>query len=140
VGGATNLFLAMRSAKQVKARHLYFDLSLILRTDTYVVAPHGDGFGDFMRARALSLEAIKKATGDKGTKGLSEVSDGEDSQLVARHEIDLQEWLYYAGCQDEDERQVCISLCKQCGLTSFFAGRTPEQVFVVAGATPGIVV
>lgn len=138
VGGATNLFLGLRSTSKVYGRHIYFDIALMLRTDTYVVAPGGDGFGDFTRVRALSLEAIKTAVGTKGNS-TGAVSDGETSQLVARHEVDLQEWLYYAGCEDATERDACIQLCKQYGVTSFFGGRSPEEVFVVAGSTPGIV-
>ncbi len=138
MGGASNLFLSLRSVTSVKQGHLYFDISLLLRVDTYVVEPHGDGFGDFMRPRALSIEAIRKAVGNKGEKNTEHVGYSESAQIVARHEIDLQEWLYYAGCSDAAEREACISLCKQNGLTSFFGGRTPEQVFVIHGPTAGV--
>jgi hypothetical protein len=128
-GGAHNIFMALRDF-QLSADYgvLCFDISLILRDDVYITGINTDGWGDPAGTRAHSLKSIHEYA--KAYYHQGRPSATSYSQITARHEVDLQQYLYYGVCSSAAEVKKCIALCKAHGMKHFYNGRTPEQVFV----------
>lgn len=117
-GGSQGVFCCIRKGG-FHPKHLYFDLSLALRLDVYMIGT-GDSFGDVHTTRYMSPE--------KWTVGSGKISASSGGQIVVRHDIDLQTYLVVAKCADEVEAQACIALVKKLGW-KFRAG-PPEKIFI----------
>jgi hypothetical protein len=127
-GGGAVIFCGMRKGFPCGTNHLYFDPSILLRTDTYMISS-GDGFGSINKTRYTTPEAWKKS--GKHLSTASHVGSSESYQVCVRHDIDLRHYLYGAVCSPGDVAAV-IKVVKQAwGENVRFAqGRTPEQVFM----------
>lgn len=128
-GGSANIFLGMRRGApgNLSTNHLYFDISLGLRTDVYVVGS-GDAFGADTATRFLTPESWKA---HKLNTRTSSVGVSESYQFNAKHEIDLREYLAVAVFGSETDRKKAIEMCKAIGWTTFANGRKVEDVMVV---------
>lgn len=124
-GGAIGAFLCMRSGSKKRTDHLYFDLSLALRTDVYPVGK-GDAFGKWTEDRYPDPK-------DWASRGLhtdtAEVGAGSQNQFVARHDVDWRTYLRYAVFNNAKDRNEAKALCIKHGITAF-AGRPLDEVLV----------
>ena len=125
-GGSQGVFCGFRKVATPKGavtKHLYFDLSLALRLDVYIVGT-GDSFGNVNVQRYttpkkwVSMGAIK--TGQLGASS--------SHQVVVRHDIDLQQYLRIAKCANATEAAQCIEMVKKAGWIFQFG--PPEKIFV----------
>lgn len=129
-GGATGGFTGMRRGVQA-AEHLYFDMSLLLRTDVYVVGAR-DGFGKVEEEVFRTPEAWLAAGLNRKTGG---VASTENHQFLVREEGDFFDYLVFATTSSENAVRQIIKVCYDQGWTSFWRGRRPEDVIVTpAGA------
>lgn len=130
-GGTQGLFGCWRhlpSPQAAASNTLYFDVSVGLRLDVYMVGT-GDTYGNqYEYPRYATPESWRKSGGINST---GSVGPGSHRQMNIRHDIDLQEYLQFGGCHSETERQACIALSKKMGWT-FYGGKSPEDTFVVA--------
>lgn len=117
-GGSQGVFCCIRKGEPY-VKHLYFDLSLALRLDVYMIGT-GDSFGDVHTTRHMSP--------DKWLVGSGKISASSGGQIVARHDIDLQTYLVVAKCGSESEAAECVALVKKLGW-KFRAG-APEKIFI----------
>ena len=104
---------------------VYFDLSLALRLDVYIVGT-GDSFGNTKTERYTTPEQWVKLGAHNGTGGCGSSSA---LQVNIRHDIDLQQYLVRVNCGSKSNRDQCIKIAKSLGWT-FFNGAKPEDVFV----------
>lgn len=119
-GGSQGVFCCFRKVvSDYHVKHLYFDLSVALRLDAYIVGS-GDSFGNVTTTRYTMP--------DTWTVGNGKVSSSSPHQLVIRHDVDLQTYLVKAICADASEVAQCIALVKKLGWT--FKHGTPETIFV----------
>lgn len=127
VGGTQGIFACWRKVanpSNAQAGTLYFDVSIGLRMDVYIVGT-GDTFGNqYAHSRAMTPEHWAKPAQQTGGVGLS-----SSNQVNVRHDIDLQTYLQFAKCASKSEADKCIALAKKNGW-KFFGGKAPEEVFV----------
>lgn len=128
-GGSVGVYGGFRKGVVKGSGVLHFDISLLLRSDVYVIGS-GDSFGNVAAARFVTPQAWK----DQGLhkKKAGSPSASEHHQVLARHEIDLRQYLYYVKCSSASEAAKCRELvAERWGQNATFAnGRTPEEVFV----------
>lgn len=117
-GGSQGIFCCLRKSG-FYPKHLYFDLSLALRLDVYMVGT-GDSFGN--------VHTERRTMPDKWTVGSGPIGASSSGQLLVRHDIDLQTYLVVAKCGSQSEADQCIALVKQLGW-KFRAG-PPEKIFI----------
>jgi hypothetical protein len=129
-GGSASIFTCMRKATpgSMQTDHLYFDISVFLRTDVYVVGS-GDAFGSDKAERFLTPEQWKE--NNLHTKTGS-VSTGSSWQFNVRHDLDLRQYLAYAVFGSQANRDKAVALCKQHGWTTVANGRKIEDAFIVS--------
>jgi 8-oxo-dGTP pyrophosphatase MutT (NUDIX family) len=121
-GGSQGLFGVLSPLKKGGHGTLYFDRTILLRTDVYFVGT-GDTFGRDGVERIFSLDRWANLVFS------GSISSGSHPQLNYRHDIDLREYLYLAYCTTSELAEV-KAFCKALGWTSFAQGRTIDQVFV----------
>jgi hypothetical protein len=117
-GGSQGVFCCLRKGTSLYAKHLYFDLSLALRLDVYMVGK-GDSFGN--------VNTERYTMPDKWSVGSGAIGASSSGQLLVRHDIDLQTYLVHAKCANETEAAQCIALVKQLGWQFKFG--PPEKIF-----------
>lgn len=117
-GGSQGVFCCLRKGG-FYAKHLYFDLSLALRLDVYMVGK-GDSFGN--------VHTERYTMPDKWSVGSGAIGASSAGQILVRHDIDLQTYLVKAKCSSQDEADQCIALVKSLGW-KFRAG-PPEKIFI----------
>lgn len=125
-GGSQGIFCGFRKVatpKGAKTKHLYFDMSLALRLDVYIVGT-GDSFGN-VNVQRYTTPKKWVSMGAIGTGGLGASSS---HQVVVRHDIDLQQYLRIAKCASATEAAQCIEMVKKAGWTFQFG--PPEKIFV----------
>lgn len=124
-GGSQGLFGCFRKGFTSSAGMLYFDISLALRLDVYIVGT-GDTYGHTGTERYTTPEQWVKlgAHLKTGSTGAS-----SPLQVNVRHDIDLQQYLVRMVCGSKANRDKCIQLAQQASWT-FPNGLTAEQVFV----------
>lgn len=128
-GGAAQIFGGFRRGAN-NSSHLYFDLSIALRDDVYVIGS-GDSFGDPTVERYLTPEAWKGAGLHKKTGALTTSST---YQVVIRHDADLRQYLAYGVCDNATDRNKAIAVVKQYWGEDVRFGpdkKKPEDVFVI---------
>ena len=130
-GGSQGIFTCLR--KNYYEGIMYFDISLLLRTDWYMVGT-GDTYGSTKAARYLTPEGIKSA----GAVASGNVHCGSHYQISFRHDIDLREYLYAVSCAKSydvktNDRDVVRELFQKSGWTTFAQGRSIEQVVNFTG-------
>lgn len=108
-GGSQGVFCCFRKGNP-HVKHLYFDLSLALRVDLYIVGS-GDSFGNVHAQRYTMPEQWTQAVGS------GYISGGSSWQVLVRHDIDLREYLVRAHCASASEAQQCIDLVTKLGWT-----------------------
>jgi 8-oxo-dGTP pyrophosphatase MutT (NUDIX family) len=123
--GATGSFAGIRRGVTA-ADHLYFDMSLLLRTDVYAVSA-GDGFGAVDKEVFRTPETWLAAGLNRRTGG---VSTSERHQILLRDEADFLTYLVFAVASSSSAAREIIKLCYKQGWTSFWRGRRPEDVIV----------
>lgn len=135
-GGSQGLFTCLRN--DYYANLLYFDISLLLRTDWYKVGS-GDTYGEVGPTHG-GKDASKYTTPDSvtGAVGGGHVSATSPHQISFRHDIDLQRYLYTVSCgksgsKKNETRDKIREICHAAGWTKFANGRTIEQVIVNLG-------
>ena len=126
-GGGQGLFLCFRKGFDASAGMIYFDISLALRLDVYIVGT-GDTYGDTKIERYATPEkwiglGAHQTTGSTGASSHKQVS--------IRHDIDIQQYLVAVMCGSPTARDSCIKIAKQMGWT-FYGGAKPEDVFRVS--------
>jgi 8-oxo-dGTP pyrophosphatase MutT (NUDIX family) len=117
-GGSQGIFCCLRKGG-FYPKHLYFNLTLALRLDVYMVGT-GDSFGN--------VHTERRTMPDKWTVGSGSIGASSSGQLLVRHDIDLQTYLVIAKCASQSEADQCIALVKQLGW-KFRAG-PPEKIFI----------
>lgn len=129
-GGSVGTFLRMRKVPPFVGNHLYFDLSLLLRTDVYI--NQSDSYGSPSAHRWTTPEVWKD--NDAHTKtGHSGPSGG--FQVVARHDVDLRQYLRFAIVESaSDVQAVRNTVATRWGADVTFGpeNRKIEDVFVTA--------
>lgn len=123
-GGGQGLFLCFRKGIADHAGMIYFDISLALRLDIYIVGT-GDTYGDTGQTRYSTPEQWVKLNAHKGS---GYTSASSPLQVSVRHDIDLREYLVAAVCSSSSERTQCIKIADSLGWT-FYGGAKPEEVF-----------
>lgn len=134
-GGTQGVFTGFRKGSTGGDKMLYFDISLMLRTDMVVIST-GDGFGKVTASRIMTPEAWRKDTIEGHNTSWYKHSLGMSShyQVNLRHVINLLDYLDTGVCASPSERTNILALCKQRGWTAFGPKkRSPEKVFVVQG-------
>jgi 8-oxo-dGTP pyrophosphatase MutT (NUDIX family) len=129
-GGSQGIFCVFRDDLRY-INHLYFDISLTLRTDVYIVGPKGswDSYGYVKSKRYMTPESWKAAHNDSGQSIMSGIVEITSyPQVNVRHSIDIRKYLVAAICADKKEVADCIALVKELGWV-FADGRTPESIF-----------
>lgn len=117
-GGSQGVFCCLRKGS-FQPKHLYFDLSLALRLDVYMVGKT-DSYGN--------VTATRYTMPDKWIVGEGSIGASSGGQIVVRHDIDLQTYLVAAKCSSKSEADDCIALVKKLGWKFRFG--TPEKIFV----------
>jgi ADP-ribose pyrophosphatase YjhB (NUDIX family) len=122
-GGGQGVFCCFRKGFTSAVGMVYFDISLALRLDVYIVGK-GDTYGDTTHTRYMTPEQWV-ALGANTTTGACGATSAH--QVSVRHDIDLQTYLVrvIAG----PARAECIKIASQMKWR-FYNGLTPEQVFV----------
>lgn len=127
-GGTQGLFLGFRKAFSA-GNVLYFDISLMLRTDVYVVGT-GDAFGNVKAQRVLDPDRWAQWISSHGASG--SIGSSSSYQINARHDIDLQTYLHTALCSSITERDKIRVICKKLGWLKFAQGRPINKVIVTS--------
>jgi hypothetical protein len=125
VGGTQGVFACFRRGKTNQRCMLYFDTSLMLRSDVMAI-PGTDSWGNVWKTRATTPEVWKNEA-DSNPK--HSVDCGSDWQVNVRHAIDFRTYLWEAVCYSKSDMEACIKHCHKMGWTEFARGRKPEQVF-----------
>lgn len=122
-GGSQGVFCVLRAAGvQSNPVTLYFDLSLGLRVDVYMVGT-GDAYGN--------VTAQRFTTPNKWSVGKSqEISSGSTGQIVCRHDIDLQVYLRKAVCASAADAETCRKFAKARGWS--FKHGSIDSIFVTS--------
>ena len=128
-GGTQGLFGVLNPYKKGGVGTLFFDYSIMLRSDVYFVGS-GDTYGDDEQTRTHSLKAW--AGMGNHPDFVNDISASARPQLNYRHDIDLRRYLWLVLCSTHELPKI-KELCKEMGWTSFARGRTIDQVFVAAG-------
>jgi hypothetical protein len=126
VGGGQGLFLCFRKDFSSSSGMIYFDISLALRLDVYIVGK-GDSYGATNSERYTTPEQWIALGANKGTGACGASSS---LQVNIRHDIDLQQYLVRVICGSASDRAGCIKIANSLGWT-FYGGATPETVFTV---------
>ena len=132
--GAVGIFGAFRRINMGQAKVAYFDPSILLRTDVYVIGKKGyswDSYGDWTVTRhndpylwGKEIPSHSPGTGIGATSSY---------QLQFRHGINLRAYLYVMTMESQSDADMAIELCKaKWGKDVTFGPtrRKPEQVFV----------
>jgi len=147
-GGTQGLFCGLRKGFTAQKGVLYFDISLLLRTDVYIVAGdttreqdnekfasgHSVGVADWdsygkVTHRRITNPALFPEIFDKYSfKWTGSVGATTKPQISVRHDIDLRTYLWRAT-GDYEQIQKMKQCCAAYGWTTFAQGRTVEQVF-----------
>jgi len=114
-------------AGSFEPNHLYFDISVFLRSDVYVVGKT-DAYGEVTRERYLTPELWKKNSLNT-TKGA--VSVGSGWQFNVKHDLDLRQYLSFAVFGHKDLRNAALALCKKHGWTTVANGKSIEDALIV---------
>ena len=130
-GGSVGAFGCFRKIKSTGI--LYFDPSLLLRLDVYMIGSGGatslsDGFGNWNYTHVKSLEGMAewiKANNLNGTIGASSAG-----QIIYNRGVKITQYLHTCKVGNESQRKQLIMLCEDRGWNKFAQGRTPEQVFI----------
>lgn len=135
-GGSQGVFGVFRRLKKAGTPVLYFDPSLLLRLDVYMVGNKGytsmsDAYGEVEAHHIKSVSGMAEWVKSNHSHLSAGISPGSPGQINYRHEVKLTEYLYLAHCSSKAERDKCIEICNQRGWTKFAQGRSPEQVFSV---------
>jgi hypothetical protein len=122
-GGGQGIFCCFRKGFDDSKGMVYFDLSLALRLDLYIVGT-GDTYGDTTHTRYMTPEQWVQLGAHKK---VGVCSASSNLQMSVRHDIDIRTYLVrvIAGHQAAQ----CIQIAKKLGWT-FYGGLKPEQVFV----------
>jgi 8-oxo-dGTP pyrophosphatase MutT (NUDIX family) len=119
-GGSANIFGGLRSQNQHSPKLLHFHASLALRVDVYQVGT-GDTYGNISKYKKITLPSNWSDASDAG------LSITSHAQINIPHQIDLLEYLEYADCVSETDKDECIWICKMKGWK--FKHGTPETIF-----------
>lgn len=125
-GGGQGLFLCFRKGFASQAGMLYFDISLALRLDVYIVGT-GDTYGNTGTERHMTPE---KWTALGAHQGTGYCGASSSLQVSIRHDIDIQQYLVAVMCGSQSAKAECIQIAKALGWT-FYGGASPEEVFRV---------
>lgn len=117
-GGSQGVFCCLRKGPLYE-KHLYFDLSLALRLDVYMVGKT-DSYGN--------VTATRYTMPDKWPVGTGPIGSSSSGQIVVRHDVDLQTYLVAAKCSSKQEADQCIALVKKLGWKFRFG--PPEKIFI----------
>lgn len=128
-GSSVGVYGCIRGGPPFHSGILYFDPSIFLRTDVYVWGK--DDFPSDTVPRYLTPESWKELG---LTTSTMDVNTSSKYQTMARHDIDIRQYLYVAACHGSDEVKACIkAVTDHWGENVRFAqGRTAEQVFIEA--------
>ena len=122
-GGGQGVFGCLRKWPMKQSGALAFHPSMLLRLDVYQVGT-GDTYGD--------TELQRYQTPDSWSldqRHLDAITPGNARQINVRHDIDLQEYLVFARCSTETQRQTLIETAKVHGWV--FKHGPPEKIFIV---------
>lgn len=124
MGGGQGLFLCFRKGFAESSGMIYFDISLALRLDVYIVGT-GDSYGGTDKERYMTPETWVSlgANTKTGYCGAS-----SPLQVNIRHDIDIREYLVAVMCGSASDRAQCVKIAKSLGWT-FYGGASPEDVF-----------
>ncbi|KKM69820.1 hypothetical protein LCGC14_1446930, partial [marine sediment metagenome] len=116
VGGTQGLFACFRQGKTGQSDILYFDISILLRNDLYVVGT-SDDYGNVNKTRYTSPERWYDDTIGPGHTSYYKGSVNLSSpyQVQIRHDVNLLQYLHLAVCSSPAERKKALAACKQRG-------------------------
>jgi len=126
-GGSVGFFSVFRKGLSAGSGVLYFDISLALRPDVYIIGS-GDGFGDVTRTRYTTPEAWKKHGLNTLTGSITITSP---YQICVRHEANLRQYLRVALFSSSATAKTARDKVRQCwGEVTFAQGRSINEVFI----------
>jgi hypothetical protein len=126
-GGSANIFAVLRKGFVDQGAMLYFDISILLRTDVYMCGT-GDSFGRETELRYLTPESWAEAIPSSAYKGI--VSATAHYQFVVRHGVDLREYLHTIVMPNASDCKDVRELCSDNGWLTFAQGRPLNKVVV----------
>jgi hypothetical protein len=133
-GGSQGVFCALRYPEYL-ANHMYFDISVMLRTDAYIVGPGNgvgwDSYGETENPRYMTPKSWADAISESGGGKTGECNSCTVPQVNIRHGIDLRKYLIRAVCANGKQRDTCIQIVTEQGWV-FAEGRKAEDIFVVS--------
>ena len=136
-GGSQGIFAGFRMMDAaIGADTFYFDLSLCLRLDVYVIGSGGnwsDAYGKLTDNRATSPAKWAAWAHSNSYQLKQALGYSSPYQVNIRHDIKLSQYLHALVCVDKDRRDKVRAICKEMGWLTFANGRKLNKVVIAKG-------